>query len=64
MYSISDFEQPFFGLTRQGTTANPKGARLFVIAWEPRGKGEPPLSAVDTRTNALRRAQLARQVVR
>ena len=44
MPTVSDFEQPFFGLRRQGTAANPKAVPLIVIAWEPRGKGEPPLS--------------------
>lgn len=46
MPSITDFEQPFFKLTRQGTAANPKVVPLIVIAWEPKGKGEPPLSAI------------------
>lgn len=45
MLSINDFRQPFFGLVQQGTDAHPKEVTLIVIAWEPRGKGEPPLSA-------------------
>ncbi len=45
MVSIADFEQPFYGLKRQGSDANPKVIPLVVIAWEGKGKGEPPLSS-------------------
>lgn len=45
MLSIKDFQQPFYGLSQQGTDTHPKEVPLIVIAWEPRGKGEPPLSA-------------------
>jgi M6 family metalloprotease-like protein len=44
MLSIADFQQPFFDLSRQGTAANPKEVPLVVIAWEPKGKNEPPIS--------------------
>lgn len=44
MPSISDFQQPYYGLKQQGTSSHPKEVTLIVIAWEPRGKGEPPLS--------------------
>lgn len=43
--TVADFEQPFFGLQRQGTTANQKQVTLIVIGWQPRNKGEPVLTA-------------------
>lgn len=45
MYTIADFEKSFYGLKKQGTANKPKSITLFVIAWDPRGRGEPPLSA-------------------
>ena len=42
---VADFEQPFFGLKRQGTSASPKVVPLIVIGWQPKGKGEPALDA-------------------
>jgi M6 family metalloprotease-like protein len=42
--SVVDFQQPFYDLKQQGTAANPKVVPLIVIAWEPKGKGEPRLS--------------------
>lgn len=43
--TVTDFEQPFYGLKRQGTTANQKQVTLIVIGWQPRNKGEPVLTA-------------------
>ena len=45
MASIADFEQPFYGLKRQGSTSQPKTVTLIVVAWQPRDKAEPMLSA-------------------
>lgn len=47
MLSISDFQAPFFPypqLARLGTTAQPLLVPTIVVAWDPRNKGEPPLS--------------------
>ena len=41
---VSDFEQPFYGLKKQGSDEQPKEVTLIVIAWQPKGKGEPTLS--------------------
>lgn len=45
MLTIVDFEKPFYNLKQQGNDTDPKSVTLIVIAWEPKGKGEPPLSA-------------------
>ena len=42
--AVLDFEKPYYGLKRQGTSINPKEVMLIVIAWQPKGKGEPILS--------------------
>lgn len=48
MCTIADFEKVFYSrLKQQGTSGNPKRVTLIVLAWEPQGKGEPALSAVD-----------------
>ena len=49
MVTVGDFKEPFYGLKRQGSDADPKRVPLVVIAWQPRGKGEPPLSASQLR---------------
>jgi len=45
MLSVQDFEAPFFGLSQCGSTAAPLRVPVVVVAWEPRNKGEPALSA-------------------
>ncbi len=48
MLTIADFEKAFYGeAKRLGTDAQPLEIPLVVVAWEPKGKGEPPLSAVE-----------------
>ncbi|MCB0192696.1 MAG: hypothetical protein KDJ65_12190 [Anaerolineae bacterium] len=44
MANIDEFEKSFYNLKRQGTQASPKTVTLIVIAWEPKGKGEPALN--------------------
>ncbi len=41
--TLQDFQLPFYGLKQQGSTASPKVVPLIVIAWQPKGKGEPML---------------------
>ncbi len=45
MFTIKDFEASFFGLSACGTATQPLRVPVVVVAWEPRNKGEPPLSA-------------------
>lgn len=44
MPTVSNFQQPFYGLNQQGSETARKEVTLVVIAWEPRNKGEPPVS--------------------
>jgi M6 family metalloprotease-like protein len=44
MVNVSDFQAPFFNLSQRGTTAQPLLVPTIVVAWDPRNKGEPPLS--------------------
>ena len=46
--SVADFEEPIYGLKRQGTAASPKEVPLIVIAWQPKGKGEPGVGSQQT----------------